>query len=258
MQALPAILRALSSGPLLLGVLWLAGCGASSDDADTGGASEPADTSGGDALPEPSPAATSPAAVNMQRHFADVQTARDAIISGDLDAYRAAMTHIADARYGADFPPDWHTWVAQMQRVARDSADVLGVGEAAQAIAALGTQCGSCHRDTAGGPDVPEETTPPEELSQGAVLDQMHRHAWATDQLWIGLTAPSHTAWVRGARAIADPGETRGTALGASLTSLQEYAARASLANRTNREEMYAEILSRCASCHISQGRGGS
>lgn len=244
------LLLALAS-PLLLSA-----CGGGGGEPAAGDSATADDTSGGaEAAPAEGHAAT--AAENMQSHFADVKQARDAVIAGDLATYRRALLRIADAEYGADFPLDWATWAAEMQAVAREKAEAASVGEAAVAIAGLGSTCADCHRATDGGPDVPEGEAPEPGEDVGPIPAQMKRHAWATDQLWLGLTAPSHTAWVRGARTIADPGDTRGTPLGASLMSLQEFAARASLANRNRREEMYAEILARCASCHADHDLGG-
>lgn len=82
------------------------------------------------------------------------------------------------------------------------------------------------------------------------MVAQMHRHAWATEQLWLGLTAPSRVAWVAGAQVVASQGADRNDDLAVALGPLRELGLRAVTARRNERPALYGEILGTCATCH--------
>lgn len=208
--------------------------------------------------PEPEPVAepdAPPASDRMQQHFTDVQLARDAVIQGDLDAVRPPLERIAAAEYGFDLPSDWLQWVEEMQQSAGGFANSADLRTAATAVASLTESCADCHRTTLGGPAIAEETEPvhPEDL-----VGWMNTHAWGAEQLWLGLTAPSHEAWARGAAAIigdesAADEEGLNEALAPQLEAIQALGVDAREAGQAAAQAaVYAEILSSCADCHTS------
>jgi hypothetical protein len=215
---------------------------------------------------EEEPPHARPAALNMRLHFIDVATARDAIIRGDLDQAHEALGRISDVDYGDDLPPDWVEWIRQMQDVARRSSETHhGIEGTARAVAELTASCADCHRTTLGGPPVADSEDP--YPFARSLEERMRQHAWGTEQLWLGLTAPSHEAWVRGARAVAartmDPNDTPFippadaddppfvSALREVISSGEELERARHPSEMTER---YAELLSRCASCHTHYG----
>jgi cytochrome c553 len=201
----------------------------------------------GEEAPAPAPAGL-PADQVMRGHFNDVAQARNALIRGEVSAAVPPLQRIADARYGLDMPSDWGRWVAEMQRTAAQGARLSSIRPMARQVARLGRECGECHEDTGGGPDV-DAASPPLADDADPVAAQMQRHAWGVEQLWLGLTAPSYPAWARGAAALqAEAAEGSHTEAFATARSLGERAAEARTTEE--REELYAELLGRCAACH--------
>ncbi len=89
----------------------------------------------------------------------------------------------------------------------------------------------------------------------------MQRHAWGVEQLWLGLTAPSHEAWARGAQAIMeDPmteeeaaalAEEDNAALTAHLEELRVLGTQAHEAGQpAEKARAYANLIAKCAICH--------
>jgi mono/diheme cytochrome c family protein len=215
---------------------------------------------GGARQPGPQPAAEpestdddSTAADRMREHFEDVADARDAVIQGDLEGVRAPMLRIAAAQYGQDLPWDWREWIVQMQESAGAYADTADILAAANAVAMLTGSCADCHRTTLGGPAVPPAQRPDHEND---LRGRMADHAWGTEQLWLGLTAPSHEAWVRGADAIiGDPmapeGEDIDEAMAPHLADIRALGVRAQdVGQPAEKTAVYAELIARCALCH--------
>jgi mono/diheme cytochrome c family protein len=185
----------------------------------------------------------------MRAHFVDVALARDAVIRGNLAGVRPPLERIAHERYGDDLPADWLTWVAEMQRDASLHAGVSELAAAGEAVAELSATCADCHRTTRGGPE-DEEVEPPS-VDASDLRGQMTLHAFGAERMWVGLTAPSHQAWVQGARAIASIEEASDTEQGAGLEALRSFAAQAADAGPpAAKKRMYAELLVQCASCH--------
>jgi hypothetical protein len=232
-------------------LLVLLGCGGTQTQTET----EPTE----DTTEEPEVADTESAPEHMREHFADVAAARDAVIQGDIEGVRAPLSRIAAAEYGEDLPWDWRQWVGEMQNSAGGYAEVSDILAAANAVAALTESCADCHRTTLGGPAIPAEHQPPHEHN---VQGEMQRHAWGVEQLWLGLTAPSHEAWARGAAAIMeDPmtpeeaealrEEEENEALTPHLEELRALGEQAHEAGQpADKARVYAQIISKCAICH--------
>jgi len=193
------------------------------------------------------------AAERMQEHFADVAAARDAVIQGDVEGVRGPLGRIAAAEYGADMPYDWRQWVGEMQESAGGYAEVADLLAAATAVASLTESCADCHRTTLGGPAIPPAEEP---VQEDDLQGHMRRHDWGVQQLWLGLTAPSHEAWARGAQAItgdpvASDDESINEAIAPHLEELRALGIRAQEAGQpADKAGVYAELISKCAVCH--------
>jgi len=176
----------------------------------------------------------------MRQHFADVAQARDAVIAGDLSRLRPALARVAETQYGDDLPLGWVAWVAQMQEQASTASEAATLEQAGMAVASLARTCGECHETTNAGPELPAET-------QNPALEGMQLHAWAAEQLWLGLTADERAPWMRGTTALieSDWGE------GADTAALRATAQRGrDAAHAADRARIYGELLAQCAGCH--------
>ena len=91
----------------------------------------------------------------------------------------------------------------------------------------------------------------------------MQRHWWATEALWVGLVAPSETAWGVGSKALevtdltALPGAPDNDAARSGARALQEAATAAVRADTPEaRGQAYGRIVTTCAACHVALARG--
>lgn len=137
----------------------------------------------------------------MLDHFADATDARDAVIGGKLEDVRAPLGRLADAPDARDLPSDWLPWFGEMRSAAARGARATTLIAAAESVAALGGTCGECHRTTRGGPKSFADAAYEPGGAQG-LKEKMARHAFAADELWVGLTGPTHQAWSTGAAAL--------------------------------------------------------
>jgi hypothetical protein len=90
----------------------------------------------------------------------------------------------------------------------------------------------------------------------------MRSHAWAVEQMWWGIAAPSEAAWARGTRRFAElPGclptsEGEGlehAAITAVRNQVQDLSTRAGDAQTPElRAAVYGEYLGTCATCHVA------
>lgn len=208
------------------------------------------------ASPSSSTTASSQTRRDMQRHDELGAKAREAVIMGDLDAFRLAMEIAAVQPLPGSYAQQASDFVAR----ARVGSEVKTVEEAAAALGALGGACAWCHQAA------PAERFPPSGFETGDedVLDRMQRHWWATDALWQGLVGPDEAAWKVGAQTLADrsltqvAGFPKGKAARTRAAALQT-AARAALeapAEPAARGKALGQVLATCADCHQTLQRG--
>jgi hypothetical protein len=149
----------------------------------------------------------------MRDHFSDATAARNGVIEGRMESVQAALQRLSTSKEGDDTPEDWRAWLAEMHAAAERGAHAASLAEAAVTVAALGANCGECHRATRGGmrrgahPSgyeppgyAPQEQ--PDQRDQQALQEKMARHKFSADALWLGLTGPSHPDWTQGAAAL--------------------------------------------------------
>jgi hypothetical protein len=96
------------------------------------------------------------------------------------------------------------------------------------------------------------------------LTDRMRQHAWAADELWLGLVTPSELNWRRGARALAhtfltapaQDGEEVSEPAHQRLLEIRALGEEASRAGTTeSRAIVYGDLLSRCGQCHQESPR---
>lgn len=177
---------------MVIPALWiLTGCasGPRSESEPRSAAAEPAPTQG-----------TESARTSMRDHFTDATAARDAVIAGRLEEVRAPLRRLAQS-HEENMPADWLAWTDEMRRAAERGAQAKTLVEAADAVAALGTVCGECHRTTRGGPHAAADSGY-EPHGERELAEKMARHDYAANALWVGLTGPEHVEWSHGAAAL--------------------------------------------------------
>src|SRR5690606_16048917 len=113
-------------------------------------------------------------------------------------ATRTAAAWLAEHELTPKLAESWKPHVEMMKEAAHSARDAKDLQASAGAVGMLGEACASCHREIAG-PKI-EDSSPP---TGGDLKSQMALHAWAAEQMWLGLMAPSDEAWVRGAEAMA-------------------------------------------------------
>lgn len=270
-------------------LLLLTGCGSSSPPPPA--AAKAAETEGGDASER---IRTRDA---MRDHFSDLVAARDGVIAGRLDFAQGALRRLATRKQGDDTPDDWRPWISEVQALAERGSTATIMADAAATVAAVSTQCGECHRATLGGRRHPTSVGGYDPKDQKGLEEKMARHQFAADELWLGLTGPSHEDWVQGAAALMNiqvpalvtlrgtpatrdrqptgTGELQGAStytepetphaepehataaidLDAALRELRELGRVADNARvPAQKNEVFAQILVRCGSCHAQFG----
>src|SRR5690606_30264912 len=126
-------------------------------------------------------------------------------------------------------------------------------------VGQLGEACASCHLEISG-PRIPESSPP----MADDLKSQMALHAWAAQQMWFGLIAPSDDAWVRGTEAMAGAELTPDELFldrspSADLLELEDQARQIANEARSventdaadgRRGDHYAHLLATCSACH--------
>ena len=235
-------------------LLFLTACGAhaSSTPAET----TPAASSEAAAVPAES------TATKMWHHFWDVMLARNEVIRGNLEAARRPLARLAQGEFDEQLPVSWAQWVTQMQTHAERGVSATSLEELADVVADVSAQCADCHRATRGGPKVEVESMDYVHDLRG-LEGVMARHAWAADEMWVGMTVPSYPSWVRGARALADfpvpemdvEEDEAGPDITASLDAIREIGTRAEAAGKPFEQvAVYGDLIARCGSCHQALG----
>jgi hypothetical protein len=193
----------------------------------------------------------------MSQHFLITISARDSVIEGNLEALRQPLRALGAYQYPAVLPESWSWSLARLQEAARVTAEASSLDAAAKGVATMGSVCGDCHLETSGRADLGlapgAATGKPDTLSQ-----RMHRHRWALDRMWVGLTGPSDDAWRTGAAALAQaPAKMKRGDVALSRdfqTSVSAVRALGALAleatSSQERADVYGQALATCAHCH--------
>jgi hypothetical protein len=136
----------------------------------------------------------------MVEHFGSSASMRRALVSGDLQAFRAAAATLSDKELSANLSDTWKPHLEEMRGAAERARDAKAIEGAARAFAGVGAACAGCHAQL-GGPKL-AVGAPPAEAS--GAKPHMARHSWGAARLWEGLMAPSQEAWTKGAEVFTD------------------------------------------------------
>jgi hypothetical protein len=173
----------------------------------------------------------------METHWRLASSIEVEMIRGNLDVVRAMAGRLA-ALPTDGFGPELEAPLERLRTVAADLSAVEDMELAARGVSHLATACGECHTQLSGGPPARPKSWPPANADEAA---EMTAHQAAADWLWIGLVAPSDSAWLKGARALRrEPPDDR----------VGEVATRLEQAKGAARTTVYAELLHACSSCH--------
>ena len=129
---------------------------------------------------------------HMQDHFFKATEMQVAVVNGDLAAVREPARWMAEHANSAAMPADWSPYAEAMHAAANRVAEASDLASAAMATAAMGAECGNCHKGLGAEVGFAVEAAPPQ--GEGASV-HMSRHAWASGRMWEGLIAPSGVVW---------------------------------------------------------------
>lgn len=196
----------------------------------------------------------------MAEHHTEVMAARDAIIGGDLDTAKKALTALQKrlplhAVSGSAQAP-LELAVAQTLRADDLDGVARGLGE-------VGGACGTCHRANGAKPPSDAGDRP---VVGTDVKSQMRLHRWAAVRLWDGLIAAddgalneasmalSSTPMIPSGTQLDSPVPPEATALEIRVHDLAARAARAPDMRAKGRA--VGELLSTCQQCHALMDGG--
>lgn len=200
---------------------------------------------------------------HMKDHFFKATEMQVAVINGDLGALVEPAEWMAEHVNSAAMPKEWSGHAEAMHAAARKAADAKTLEAAAQATAAMGAACGSCHSALGAEVGFAVEAASPEGDDPAT---HMARHAWASGRMWEGLVAPSGVVWDGGAEILSGaplaPADLPVDLEVLSEVSRLESAVHAlgadaiGLATQKERAGVYGKFLATCAACHQKTGIG--
>ena len=197
---------------------------------------------------------------SMEAHYSVVILAHDALLQGNLEAFRSQLALVTERELPPASPAEWIPFYQRLQAAARDGANVSDLDSAANALASVTLACGTCHAALGTGPVYP---APAPDDGATALETAMLDHAWVTERLWEGVTGPWDNAWERGADALAvievfgdhDPELIVSDDLRRRERELREIGEEAQTTTALNeRALLYGRLLSTCGECHQAIG----
>jgi len=205
-----------------------------------------------------------PARELMQSQLEHATLVRDALIRGDAEEARGAMSFIAEHQHQDSLPEALRPDLLTMQAEARAFEASDSLLETARAYARMLGRCGHCHAQVEGGPRFEAHEVPEGEDTRA----HMRRHRYALNRMWEGLLQPSPENFRNGVAVLNDmplhPEE-----VGVSGEHAAQVRALAELVHRLgeesvsahtddDRQEIFARFIASCAGCHRMTGRGPS
>jgi mono/diheme cytochrome c family protein len=204
----------------------------------------------------------------MGEHYQLAQTAREALIRGDMAGAKRAMLSLAEQPGGEALPEKLRPMLQDLRNTARSVEKAATLRDVGNGLAGTFARCGKCHEAAGKGPEIASKSMP-----QGDdVTQHMMRHHWATEQIWAGLVTASAERYRAGAEALAEPAITpemlgEESVLAASVLAAKDVAkldrdihavAKDVMAanDLRTRAEGYAKLLATCGTCHTLMKRG--
>ena len=195
----------------------------------------------------------------MQETFVRTEVIQRALIAGDLDRVRVEARWIVDRPQAKGIPSGWDPFVARMKTAATTIAQATTTRSMGHGVGSLGAVCGDCHSSlnvTVAFPSVPAPA------KSGDLRQRMRRHQWGTDRFWDALVTSDNEVWVSGAEVFernggdltdGTPGDPHLLDQEVPLRRLGAEARRAP--DSPTRIELYAKVVSACATCHHTARR---
>ena len=210
--------------------------------------------------PAPAPVRDEPSEVqmvaSMEEHYSVVILAHDALLQGDVDAFKSQLALVPDNELPLYSPDHWLPLHEKLKKAAANAAHVTDLDSAATTLSGVVLACGQCHSALSRGPVYPAPAPDDGDTSlQTAMLD----HQWATERLWEGVTGPWDNAWERGAAAMAvievfgqtGPELVLSEELLRREIELREIGVEAGTTVAPNeRAALYGRLLATCGDCH--------
>lgn len=196
----------------------------------------------------------------MEAHYTTVILAHDALLQGNLEAFRSQLAGVPDQQLPEASPPSWLALHGQLGAAAAEAASVADLDAAAAAFSDVVLACGSCHAALGTGPVYP---APAPADGTDVVQEAMLDHQWVTERLWEGVTGPWDNAWERGADALTTiqvfgdlgPETILSDELLLREQELRDLGAEAKTTTALDaRAALYGRLLSTCGACHQAVG----
>jgi mono/diheme cytochrome c family protein len=181
-----------------------------------------------------------PVQERMEVHWDLTAGLQTELVRGNLPVVRSIATRLAELPFDG-MPAGLLPRLEVMRTEARTLSTAVGVDDATFAAARLGASCAACHVARDSGPQIRPRAFPP---AGGDDRQDMVDHQAAADWLWLGLVAPSSSAWDRGARDLAHAAPT---------DELRHAAKTAVGADPAARVDAYVAIVRSCSSCHLEE-----
>ncbi len=195
----------------------------------------------------------------MMTHYDQVARARDALVRGDLQAYRNNVASLAERLPLDTLPEEARPFEPTLVSALLRAQAADSIPQAAERLGSVAAACGGCHKQMRVELPVSESAEPPQD-------QVMRRHAWAVDQLWQGVIGNSDAAMERGYMLLSE------TPLYTDVTEqpdpmvlelqLRVHDEAASMlrkeADRDARAAAYGRMLGTCSQCHALTGGGPS
>lgn len=196
----------------------------------------------------------------MEAHYRAVILAHDALLQGNLEAFKSQLALVPRQELPPRSPEEWRPFQARLHAAASEGEMVADLDSAATTLASVVLACGTCHSALGSGPIYPAPA--PQERSH-VLEDAMLEHQWVTERMWEGVTGPWDDAWERGATALAEiqifgnlgPEFIVSDELRRREQELREIGEEAKITIGLDaRAALYGRLLSTCGDCHRQIG----
>jgi hypothetical protein len=199
--------------------------------------------------------AEAPPATAVPAHAAEAEAARDALVFGDVGAFRVRFAAL-EARLPLEGLDD--RMQVPFAAAVHGAAGAADLGEATRQLGRVAVTCGECHTEVS---VLPHPRVPPMTDGDG-VRAEMARHDRALNLLWNGLVRPDVQDLHRGAETLrvsfltpldgaASPdAEALDDAVTAAALRL------ASTSDPGRRGEQFGAVIALCVSCHTIRPGG--
>jgi cytochrome c553 len=195
----------------------------------------------------------------MHYNFDIIGRMRGAIEQGSIDEASSRATRLKEHLEAMKAPDTWAPHLGRLREVLTVVSSAKDIPTAALGCAEAGKICGQCHSTL--GQRVELDPAPQEPSSPLPRENFMMRHAWAAERLWEALIVPSDAAWQQGVRVLSNtpPLDTKFMTeeMQAIADELVPVTKRATTVPADGRAQLYGEILSKCAACHIASTEAG-